>query len=106
MPAIVELTMSPPAFQRGWRLAIAKATRRLYQRPSRRGAGVCPPEARGDEPEQGKVQVVIAGLASLLGKGDQRRGPCATRCSQADHLVDPGGARPFQRSRLEQFNLT
>jgi hypothetical protein len=51
------------------------------------------------------VQVVIAGLAGLLGKGYQRLGACATRCSQVDHLVDPSGARPFQWSRLKQFNL-
>ena len=57
-------------------VGVAEAACRLHEGPPRRGAGVCPPGTRGDEPEQGEVQVAIAGLAGLLGSGDQRRGPC------------------------------
>jgi hypothetical protein len=38
------------------------------------------------------VQVGIADVAGLFGNRDQRCGPCGTRCSEVNHLVNPRGA--------------
>ena len=52
------------------------------------------------------MQVAIAGLAGVFGGGDQRGGSRGvTEHSQVDHLLDPGRARLFERTRFETLGL-
>ena len=84
----------------------AEPMHRVDEDLPRRGAGLDQPRARGDEPQQVELQVSIAFFAGVLGGGNQRgsSGGVAERAG-LDLLVDPGGARPLERTRRELLDL-
>ena len=52
------------------------------------------------------MQLVIAGLAGLLGHGGQLRESCGiAKRSSCDHLFDPRDPRPLERSQIEPLDV-
>ena len=81
------------------RVGTAQSMRCLDQDPPRGWTGVHPPRARCDQPEEIDVQLVITGLAGLLGHGDQlRESRGIAKRSSCGHLFDPRDPRPLERS--------
>ena len=71
------------------------------QRLPHLGTRVHPPRARGDEPEQIGMQVVVACRSGLLRRGDERLVALGVERARHCGLLDPGDPRAVQLAELQ-----
>src|SRR3954466_2417839 len=78
----------------------------MYQDLSRLGTRIDPPRARGDEPQQIDVQVVVSRRSGTLGGIDERReAPDVAERSGERRLLDPDDAGPLELCERQLLDL-